>query len=223
MNSTSEIKRRITGTKTSAQLSRDPATLALGEYEGTLWATNRYWVTPARRVEPLLEQFNLDASGPGSFEVNGTIRRAGDRFRPGQFLPGRYMGKLGDFPEPATQALIGGHAAHVRLSDRAPWLAVYQTEDGTTMGLPADDLAWLSSALGLQSLVADGESFGEVRIMSKGHGGKPVALVADVTRTITPGSHGTGADGKQVWHAAETKDLGPRMVGLLMAVRLDAA
>ena len=62
--SVNEIKKRVVDRGTG-QPGRDPGTLALGEHEGMLWATNRYWLTPAVRVAPLLEQFNLSTGRPG--------------------------------------------------------------------------------------------------------------------------------------------------------------
>jgi hypothetical protein len=216
------IKKRVTSGLTAAQRGRQPATLALGEHDGQLWASNRYWVTPAPRVAPLLEQYNLDPAVPGAFEVNGTVRKVGDQ--------GPDVGRLlsmGDYPEKAAPLKVAGHDAHVRLSDRSPWLAVYQVADGTVMGLPADDLAWLSNVYG--TVCGHPEEFGlapdeyltDVRVMTKGTGGKPVLLVADRMRTVRHSSYGTDPETKElVHHPAVIENLGPKVIGALMAVKL---
>jgi hypothetical protein len=219
-----QIKKRVISRNTAAQSSRDPASLVLGEHDGILWASNRYWITPAARVAPLLEQYNLSADQPGSFEVNTTVRKVDDR----GFQPGRLLGKPEEYPDPASPVLIGGHRAHVRLSDRHPWLAAYQSEDGAAFGLPADDLAWLMDITGMQLSRLQAfergpdDHFGEARVMCKGRCGMAaVAITVDVTRTVTPASYGTAADGGSEYHPAETQNLGPRVIGLLMPVKLD--
>lgn len=218
-----EIKRHVTSHATD--LSRNPATLGLAEHDGVLWATNRYWITPAARVAPLLEAFNLDAGKPGAFKVNSTVRRHADS-APGI---GRLIGSLGDYPEPAAPVRLGGWAAYVQPSARDKFmLAVYQTADGTLLGLPDSDLAWLADITSMQMHrpqafeLGPDEHFSEVRVMTKGRGAAPVLLVADVIRTLKPASYGTDPEtGKQVHRPAETENLGPRIIGALMAHKLD--
>ncbi len=216
-----QVKKRVT--KSGADLSRDPATLALGEHDGIMWATNRYWLTPAARVAPLLKQFNLTAEQAGSYEVNSTVRKTSDE----GFKPGRLIGKLEEYPEQAVPVRLGLYDAHVRLSDKAPWLAVYRAEGGAVFGLPADDLAWLTDITGMQLTrpqafeLGPDDHFGEVKVMCKGRSGSaPVAIVADVIRTIEPGMYGTGEDGGATYTASRTENLGLRVIGLLMSVKL---
>jgi hypothetical protein len=221
----SQVKRRITGgSASSARDNRDPASLALGEHDGIVWASNRYWLTPAARVAPLLEQFNLSAEQAGSFEVNSTVRKTSDS---GPRV-GSLIGKPEDYPEQAAPVRHGLYDAHVRLSDRLAWLAVYQAEGGAMFGLPADDLAWLSDITGLllsrpQAFdLGPDDHFGEVAVMCKGGStSAPVAIVADVIRTVQPGSYGTGQDGGATYTARRTENLGPRVIGLLMSVKLE--
>ena len=78
--------------------------------------------------------------------MNSTVRQVSEE----GFKPGQLLGKPGDYPEPLTPVRVGIHDAHVRLSAKSPWLAVYRTEDGTVIGLPADDLAWLRDITGMQ-------------------------------------------------------------------------
>lgn len=219
-----DIRRHVTGGQTASQLERAPAQLHLAEHGGMLWATNRYWLTPAVRVAPLLEKFNLDPAVPGSYLVNGSIRSYEHK------LPslGLLMGKLVDYPEPIAPVTIGGRAAYVHAGARDKFmLAAYQTADGTAMGLLADAVDWLTDTSAMQltrprafELPLE-QHFGAVRVLSKGRGSAPVAFVADVIRTIKPGAHGPDETGRTVWHEAETENLGPRIVGLLQALKLE--
>lgn len=222
-----EVKRHVTGGRTAPDLARDPAKLELAGYDGIMWASNRYWLTPAARVAPLLKQYNLDAGKPGRFEVNSTIRQYDDG---GPDFVRQMDGALTEFTEPAAAVQLGGRDAYVRTADGRHDLAVYQTAAGTLMGLPPDDLAWLSEmfpvdhrnlsvALGL----GPDDHFGPVRIMTKGHGAAPVVLAADVIRTVKPGGYGpAGEDEREsAWIPAVTENLGARVIGMMMATRLD--
>ena len=104
------------------------------------------------------------------------------------------------------------------------------------LGLPADDAAWLTAAgysgygttmaelIGLDTRGDKPEHLGTVRVMAqqsdKEH--QAVLFVADVIRTVTPSCYGPGDDGPQTYHAAVTENLGPRVIGALMARKLDS-
>jgi len=51
----------------------DPARLFLTEHDGTLYATNSYWLVKAERVAPLLAHYNLPSNQPGAYNVNGSV------------------------------------------------------------------------------------------------------------------------------------------------------
>jgi hypothetical protein len=232
---TKDIKRRIAGGRTAPQLEREPAQLALAEIGGILWASNRYWVTPAARVTALLAEYNLPVE-PGLSLVNGTVRP-----HPAGVNVEAMTEKTADlmdqskYPLAATPVLLGGRAAHVPAGTKpASWLAVYQTTAGDHLGLPADDVAWLTATgysgygtamaelIGLDTRGDKSEHLGAVRVMAqqsdKEH--QPVLFVADVIRTVTPSCYGPGDNGPHTHHPAVTENLGSRVIGALMARKL---
>lgn len=219
MQSANQIKQRVIST--AKAYKADPE-LVLGEHDGIMWASNRYWLTPAARVAPLLEEYNLSAGQPCRLDVNSVVRKRSDE----GLKPGRLLGKPEDYPAELAPVRLGdGHRAHVRMTDKHPWLAVYQDEDRTVIGLPADDLDWLSDIAGMplsrpQAFeLGPDDQFGEVRVMGKGKtGSAPVAIVADVIRTVKPASWSGPIEDR---HDAVTENLGPRIVGLLMSVKLE--
>lgn len=228
---TNAIKKHITGGATPTRLAQEAAVLATGEHAGLLWATNRYWLTPAVRVAPLLEQFNQPADEPGTYAVNGSVRRTGDGVKPGSML-----GQPQDYPINLAPVRVGSEYAYVQPGNRGPWLAAYQSAAGAAFGLNAEDLAWLSDLTGYDASsghltaqafgLAEDEKFGEVRVQctspkTEGTVPQKVALVADVIRTITPSGYQPDPDtGKQIYAAAVTEVTGSRVVGVMMAMRL---
>jgi hypothetical protein len=220
------IKRYVTSGSNATTLRNQPARLDLAESGGILWATNRYWITPAARVAPLLEHYNLDAGKPGAFEVTSAVRRTGEN---GPDI-GRLLGKPGDYRVPVAPVRLGGLEAHVRLSERNAWLAAYQTADGMLLGLPAGTLAWLSDTYAMQTTRPRAfelnleERFGDVRIMlMDSNGGRAAAIIADVIRTIAPARYGPERDPDtklEIRHDAVTENLGPRILGALMTIKL---
>lgn len=234
---TKDIKRRITGGRTASQLERDPAQLALAETGGVKWASNRYWVTPAARVTELLAEYNLTAD-PGLFVVNGTVRAHPEDVNV-EAMTARTAGLMDQskYPLAATPVLLGGREAHVPAGTKpASWLAVYQTTAGDHLGLSADDVAWLTATgysgygttmaelIGLDTHGDKPEHLGAVRVMAqqsvKDH--QAVLFVADAIRTVTPAGYGTGEGREQTYHPAVTENLGPRVVGALMARKLSS-
>jgi hypothetical protein len=225
-----DIKKHITGGVTGTQLERSPAVLATGEHGGLMWATNRYWLTPAVRVNALLDQFNHSTDEPGTYAVNGSVRRTGDGVKPGSLL-----GQPEDYPTALASVRFGAEQAYVQPGNRGPWQAVYCTADGAMFGLNADDLTWLSDLTGYGPSMGqpaaralglgESERFGPVMVQGPSpkdsmHPQK-VALVAEVIRTITPSSYGTDpGTSKQVYNEAVTEIIGSRVVGMMMAIRL---
>ena len=66
MNRT-EIKRAIGGSGSR---------LVIAEHDGRYWASNRYWLTDAERVRPLLEHAGFRTDAPAVYDVNGKITAA---------------------------------------------------------------------------------------------------------------------------------------------------
>jgi hypothetical protein len=214
MDKPNVIKRYITGGRTAAELARDPAQLHISGYDGTMWASNRQWLTFAERVTPLLTQYNLTAD-PGSFEVNGTVRRTGDK---GPDFRSQLDQALDLYDEPITPVKVGVFDALVQVG-KHQW-AAYRTEDGELMRLDPEVAGWLTRLGDLP--VDEGCHYAGVRIMSKGHAG-PVIIVADQVRTVKHAGYGTDPDtGKSVYIPAEVENLGPRVLGMMMALRLES-
>lgn len=206
-NSIPAIKARI-GTGTV----NDPARLVVIEADGAMWASNRYWFTPASRVAPLLEKFNLDPGKPGDYQVNGTVRPHPQPLTPnmGQYLdPDRY-------PEPLERLRFRGIDVFA-LSATDQVLAVYEARDGVLIGLPEDNRAWLSMIHSLPT--PDGTRYGPVRYMVReGHEAisVEVAFVADLIRTVEPAVWSGPVEDRR---EAVTENLGPRVVGILASVK----
>lgn len=228
---TNVIKKHITGGATPTRLAQEAATLATGEHAGLLWATNRYWLTPAVRVSALLDEYNQPTDEPGTYKVNGSVRRTGDGVKPGSML-----GQPQDYPVDLAPVRFGAEQAYVQPGSRGPWLAVYRTADGATFGLRAEDLDWLSDLTGYGPSMGqpaakalglgESERFGPVMVQGPSPKDsmhpKKVALVAEVIRTITPAGYSDERDesGRQTFIEAVTENLGPRVVGVMMAIRL---
>lgn len=197
-------------------------TLATFEHEGSLWATNAYWVTPALRVAPLLERFNLDTSVPGVYEVNSTVHKSNSATRAATM--GRHLDpKL--YTVPMVPVMVAGEQAYTRTGGGL-FLAAYQTADGAFMGLAVDDLEWVSNTYNLPN--EEHHYYGPVRYLTGEPGseadGEPrkraVAVIADLIHTVKPSSYGTGENGEQVHHPAETENLGARVVGIIAPLPL---
>jgi hypothetical protein len=180
-----------------------------------MWASNRYWLTPAQRVAPLLERYNLDPSVPGSYQVNGTVRKANGDNEGNPVVP-----RLGRYLDPAlyqvavVPVLVAGAQAYV-MPGRS-YLAAHQTADGEFLGLDADSLAWLSGV----TTAGEGLHYGNMRLMAgepaSEMGNRSVALVADLIRTVTP----SGPDGEGGWTEAVRETTGVRVIGMIASVKL---
>src|ERR1700733_11741387 len=83
----------------------EPATLAVNEVDGEMWATNRYWGTRATRVAPLLAEYNLPADQPGLYGVNGRVSRT-DKQVPD--ISGSMRAVFEDYTTPGTRVRIAG-------------------------------------------------------------------------------------------------------------------
>jgi hypothetical protein len=143
-----QIKKHVT--RRYYSLKDNPAPLLVNEHDGEMWATNKYFLTRAERVAPLLEQYNLSVAEPGSYEVNGTVKRAdgasyGCPAQPANV--GAFIKDLGSFM-PAIAVRIAGLQAYV-LPDgpRLGLHAAFLLADGTHAGLHADELEWLLDTL----------------------------------------------------------------------------
>lgn len=214
-NTVSAIKQHITGGSTRG------SDLCVFEHEGVMWATNKYWVTPASRVAPLLEKFNLDPGVPGAYTVNGGIRRneAADYVAASKL--GRYIDPA-QYPVALVPSVVAGKQAYTR-SDTGHYRAVYQSADGAFLGPVADDLEWLSMAYSLP--VEKDCRYGDVRYMAAepGEGARVVAVIADLIRRLSPVTYGTDpVTREQTRHGGETENLGPRVLGFLTVATLEA-
>lgn len=210
-----EIKKHVGGT------AKYPAMLIVFEHEGSMWATNRYWVTRASRVAPLLEKYNLDPAVPGAYEVNGSVHRDDA----GAYVNAAGLAKNLDpalYTVPLVPVLVAGRQAYNR-SDGGVYRAVYQTADSMFLALEADGLEWLAATWSIES--PEDCYHGTVRYLTtEPHEDKnrAVAIVADLIRRLSPVVHGTGPDGEPTRSGGETENLGPRVLGIITSARLEA-
>jgi hypothetical protein len=219
-NTFTAIKAHVGGTAT------DPARLYQAEHQGVMWASNGYWVTPAERVAPLLQRFNLNPHAPGAFDVNGTVHLSErsnaevvlERF--GESLPERLDPAA--YTVPLTAVMVAGSQAYMRPSDRGSYRAVYQSADGAFLALDPGDLEWLNATYNITK--PEDCYYGQVRylVAGPGIGTRAVGIVADLIRRVSPVSHGTGPDGEPTTSGGETENLGPRVVGVIGSLKMEA-
>jgi hypothetical protein len=211
-----DIKKHVTyGNKTSS-----PAYLAVNEVGGELWATNRYWLTRAERVAPLLEQYNLPAGEPGVYQVNGTVSRTGDQ------VPNvaAYVKNLKNFT-PGIRVHVGGQPALAR-GGTGVLFALYVLADGSHAGLLENELDWLSDIMTAPKL-PDGYRYGDVRVsFHKTDAGKPpqAMIRTEVVHTIEPGHYADKVEGQTVqeYVPAVTEPGEPVVLGYMMGVSYGA-
>lgn len=210
-NSLPEIKKHVGGTAKYA------ADLILAEgHDGAMWASNRYWLAPAERVAPLLAHYNLPTDKPGAYKVNGTVQRN----EGGPVPPVKQWLNPARYTSPLTRVSLAGLPAMVRTDDRSPLLAVYQAPDGAYLGMPPEDLDWLSTLYTLA--VPEGCYYGMVRYCALPPGdekNRSVAIIADLIRR-TPVWHGTGENGEPTTRGGATENLGPCVLGMIATTKL---
>lgn len=200
------------------------APLYVGGHSGEMWATNRYWLTRAERVAPLLEQYNLPAAEPGSYEVNGTVRRANGDNEGNPVIPnfGNYMRDLKDFT-PGVPVRVVGNQAYTR-GDRGGLFAAYLLADGTHAGLAADTLEWLSDTATAPLPASDFSEhrYGDVRVSFHKAltGGVSAMVSAEVFRIIERGHYAD--EGRGAWVPAVEEACEPRVLGIMMGLNYGA-
>jgi hypothetical protein len=208
-----DIKKHITyGSKGSI-----PSYLAVNTVGGTLWATNKYWLTYAERVAPLLEQYNLPADEPGVYQVNGTVTRASDQ------VPNisAYAKNARDF-EPGIRVKVAGQPAFTLGGRGDALFAMFLLADGTHAGLMESELAWLSDTSAAPRL-PEGCHYGEVRVSfcKSGSDKPPQAMIrANVIRTLEKAHYGD--DGRGEYVPAVTESAEPVVLGYMMGVNYGA-
>jgi hypothetical protein len=210
-----DIKKHITYGNTS----HSPAYLAVNTIDGEMWATNRYWLTHAGRVAPLLEQYNLDIAEPGVYQVNGTVSRASDQ------IPNieSYARSLPGF-EPGIRVKVAGLPVLVRGGTGALF-AVFVLADGTHAGLLENELEWLSDTSTAPALPEDCH-YGDVRVSfhKSGSGKPPQAVIrASVIRTIEPSHYTDKVEGeRQEYVPAVTEPAESVVLGYMMGMNCGA-
>jgi hypothetical protein len=168
-----------------------PAGLYVGEFEGEMWATDRYWAARAAHVAPLLSQYNLSADVPGAYEVDKTVRPATGQVHDIPAQPPSMENFLSEAAkqsyQPAVPVQVAGVQAYTRFDDRCPLVAAYHLADGSYAGVQAEELEWLSDTSAAP--LPDGYRYGDVRVsMRRNAQGKvTVRLMAEVFKVIEPG------------------------------------
>jgi hypothetical protein len=195
-----------------------PAELYTGEHDGEMWATNRYWLTRAERIAPLLEQYNLSAAEPGTFDVNGTVRQAGRQ------VPNFSAFVLSQKDHaPAIPVRIAGNQVYTRI-DRGVLYAAFLLADGTHAGLDAGTLEWLSDTdtapLPEQE---DGTRlrYGDIRVSfdKNSHGIPSAVITAEVFHVI---ERSRWDDEARDYIPAVEEPAEPRVLGMMMGLSYGA-
>lgn len=196
-----------------------PAPLFVNEHDGEMWASNRYWVVRAAKIEPLLAEYNLSAAEPGLYGVDGKVSRV-DNTVPN--LAATPM-DVKDYPIPGSRVSIAGQDVYALDSGQRP-MAVYQLASGIHAGLLAGELEWLADARDVT--VPEGHTLGigtrlmfQVTQVSSGDHVSAVIL-ADMLRVIEPSFYGTDPETKQhVNRRAVTEPAGSVVVAVVMAAK----
>jgi hypothetical protein len=212
-----DIKKRvIRGQDTKNQA----APLSVNVIDGEMWATNRYWVTRATRVAPLLEQFNLPVDEPGLYGVDGKVSRVANEVPD---ISKSVKSSLGEYTIPGTRVRIAGRDVYT-VTDRGGILMdLYQLADGTHVGLLAEELAWLSNTA--DAPVPEGCHISGVHLMfrvAQTGGGCNVsaAVIGDVTRVVTPHKYGTDPETRELVNTpAVTEPAEPVLLAIVMATK----
>jgi hypothetical protein len=217
----SEIKKRVIG---GHNVKYGPAGLFVGEYAGEMWATNKYWITRAERVAPLLVQYNLSAAESGGYEVNGTVRRATGTEKGIPAQAPDFSVFLSDVKgyQPGVRARVAGRDAYT-LADNGALLAVYLLPHGEHVGLAADTLAWLSDTMTAPlPKLDDGTylSYGDVSVLFRPVAGVAAVIRAEVIRTIERAHYADEGRGPLVPAVTEPRE--PRVLGLMMGTSYGA-
>jgi hypothetical protein len=201
--------------------SRHEVVLYVGEHDGKMWATNRYWVVPAERVAPLLEDANLSAAEPGAYEVNGRVRPADMQ------VPdfGSILHPLEEFTVTGERITIAGQLVYALDGYDNP-MALFRLPSGSTVGLRADELVWLSD---LTVVTLPGKhkfAAGSPRLVfrrGEAGGNYKAAIVADVLHVTQPHEmwHGPGA-GERREVPEVTEPAGTKLLALMAALKYTA-
>jgi hypothetical protein len=168
-----------------------PGGLFVGEYDGEMWATDRYWVARAAHVAPLLGQYNLSADVTGAYEVDKTVRPATGQHHeiPAQppSMDAFLSGVAKESYQPAVPVRVAGMQALTRADDRLGLVAAYLLADGTYAGVYEEELAWLSDTDAAP--LPEGYRYGDVLVSMRrnSHGKIMVRLMAEVFKVIEPG------------------------------------
>jgi hypothetical protein len=208
-----ELKKRVLRGHNATKYGAVP--LHVNEINGELWATNRYWVTRADRLAPLLAEYNLPADAPGAYEVNGKVSRM-DK----EVADIAKMVDVGgkDYTVPGTRVRVAGQEAYVQ-DGHGCLMAVYQLADGTMVGLLADEAEWLSSTA--DAPIPEGHRFGERRVMfRKTAHGVSAAFIVDTVHVIEPHKYGTDPDTREQTSIPEVSEPGaPILLAIVMATK----
>jgi hypothetical protein len=194
------------------------APLSVNEVDGQMWATNRYWVTRAERIAPLLAEYNLSADEPGLYAVNGKVSRVDNKVPD---ISASVRSAFKDYAIPATRVQVAGRDAYA-LDCYGHLMDVYQLANGMHAGLLADELAWLSQHDA--SIPADCR-YGQVRLMFRvrqigGGDNVSAAIIADVTRVITPRTYGTDPETRERVDTPEVSEPAePILLAMTMAAK----
>lgn len=157
---------------TAAQVKRRIGTgmLVLADVEGTVWASNRYWLTRAESLDPFLREHSI--SGPGTYWIeNGSVERTGTE------VPdlGKFM-DLAQYTVPLRPVQLGGHD-EIYAPGREGYFQLFEHADKVEtviVAVPADQLDWLEDVATLNP-----ERIYSMRLATTERVPGPVVIIAD--------------------------------------------
>jgi hypothetical protein len=160
-----QIKKLIAGTPGGDML-------ILADIDGTMWASNRIWLTRAERVQPFLDEHGID--DPGVYHVNGSTVSQEDG--PGTAAVPAISGllDLAQYTRPLDAISIGDHdEIYVPAPDGYAQLFRETQPSERIVALRADWLAWLENFAGAPGVIYS------MRLAATDRAHGPVAVIAD--------------------------------------------
>jgi hypothetical protein len=117
--------------------------LYLHGYDGTLWASNRYWAVPADRITPLAAKHGIEltAGAAGVYSLNGKLTRISEA-EPGPKVLGRFL-DAARYTVTLQPATIGGFDACTFHDGHR--CSLFTLSKQVAMPVRSDWLLWIAS------------------------------------------------------------------------------
>jgi hypothetical protein len=164
----------MTSTTTAKQIRRyigHTDMLVLAEVNGTMWASNRIWLTRAEHVQPILDKHGLESPGGWQLGDGDVSLFSAEPPNVAKFLD------LADYTVPLKNATIGDYEKVYTLSTVGYCEVFVNSDSGTGRyaAVRADWLDWLQEA----PFPRADECLYEMRLATTERPGGPVAIIAE--------------------------------------------